>query len=123
MQKCGPSIAVRNNIDKIRAVIARYHVENARIFGSTSRGDDVEGSDVDLLVDATEVTTLLDLARLKLELEELLGVGVDIATPCALPDDLARNVADDLRPISSLTPIDDVLHEVAGSAVSGTSTG
>ncbi len=94
-----PSIAVRNNIDKIRAIIARYPVENARIFGSTSRGDDVEGSDVDLLVDPTETTTLLDLARLKLELEELLGVGVDIATPRALPDDLAKNVADDLRPI------------------------
>jgi hypothetical protein len=32
-------------------------------------------------------------------LEKLLGVGVDIATPKALPDDLARNVAEDLRPL------------------------
>jgi uncharacterized protein len=88
-----------NNIEEIRAVIARYPVTNPRIFGSASRGDDVDGSDVDLLVEATETTTLRDLARLKLELEKLLGVGVDIATPKALPDDLARNVAEDLRPL------------------------
>lgn len=94
-----PSTAVRNNLDQVKAVIARYPVKNARIFGSAARGDDIEGSDVDLLVEPTDSTTLMDLARLKLELERLLGVGVDIATPRALPDDVARNVADDSTPL------------------------
>jgi uncharacterized protein len=92
-----PSLAVRNNIDQVRAIIARYPVKNARVFGSASRGDDSEGSDLDLLVEPTDTTTLLDLAHLKLELEKLLGVGVDIATPRALPKDLANNLADDLK--------------------------
>lgn len=94
-----PSTAVRNNLDQVKAVIARYPVKNARIFGSVARGDDIEGSDVDLLVEPTDGTTLMDLARLKLELERLLGVGVDIATPRALPDDLVENVSRDSAPL------------------------
>ncbi|MBV9631137.1 MAG: nucleotidyltransferase domain-containing protein [Xanthobacteraceae bacterium] len=94
-----PSRAVKNNIDQLRAVLARHPVKNARLFGSASRGDDIDGSDLDILVEPTETTTLLDLARLKLELERLLGIGVDIATPRALPSDLAENLANDLKPL------------------------
>jgi predicted nucleotidyltransferase len=94
-----PSLAVKNNIDQMRAIVARYPVKNARLFGSASRGDDIDGSDLDILVEPTDATTLLDLARLKLELERLLGVGVDIATPRALPKDLAENLASDLKPL------------------------
>jgi hypothetical protein len=94
-----PSLAVKNNIDQIRAIVARYPVKNARLFGSASRGDDIDGSDLDILVEPTDATTLLDLARLKLELERLLGIGVDIATPRALPKDLAENLASDLKPL------------------------
>ena len=54
-------------MDQVRAIIARYPVQNARFFGSTSRGDDRDGSDLDILVEPTEVTTLFDLAGLKLE--------------------------------------------------------
>ena len=67
-------------------------------FGSASRGDDHDGSDLDI-VEPTEVTTLFDLAGLKLELEELLGVDVDIATPGALPAKVDRAISDDLRPL------------------------
>jgi uncharacterized protein len=94
-----PSLAVKNNIDQMRAIVARYPVKNPRLFGSASRGDDIDGSDLDILVEPTDATTLLDLARLKLELEKLLGVGVDIATPRALPKDLAENLASDLKPL------------------------
>jgi uncharacterized protein len=94
-----PSVAIERNLNEMRAILARYPVENARLFGSVSRGDDVEGGDVDILVDPTDATTLMDLAGLKLELQELLGVGVDIATPAALTDRLAARVADDLKPL------------------------
>jgi predicted nucleotidyltransferase len=94
-----PSVAVRENTDRVRAIIARYPVRNPRIFGSAARGDDSDGSDLDLLVEPTDATTLFDLAGLKLELEALLGVGVDIATPRALRAGLAGRIADDLRPL------------------------
>jgi uncharacterized protein len=94
-----PSVAVRENAARIRAIIARYPVRNARVFGSAARGDDRDGSDLDLLVEPTDRTTLYDLAGLKLELEALLGAGVDIATPRALRQGLAGRIADDLRPL------------------------
>jgi predicted nucleotidyltransferase len=94
-----PSVALQENTDRIRAIIARYPVRNIQVFGSVARGDDLDGSDLDLLVEPTERTTLYDLAGLKLELEALLSVGVDIATPRALRQGLAGRIADDLRPL------------------------
>jgi predicted nucleotidyltransferase len=49
-------------------------------------GDDQEGSDLDILIDPTPNTTLMDVARIQVELEKLLGVAVDVLTPKALPD-------------------------------------
>ena len=48
-------------------------------------GTDREGSDLDLLVDALPGATLFDLGELQVELEELLGVSVDLLTPGDLP--------------------------------------
>lgn len=44
-----------------------------------------EGSDLDLLVDALPGTTLFDLGGLQVELEELLGIPVDLLTSGDLP--------------------------------------
>jgi hypothetical protein len=48
-------------------------------------GTDQRGSDLDLLVDALPGVTLFDLGGLQMELEELLGVSVDLLTPGDLP--------------------------------------
>jgi uncharacterized protein len=56
------------------------------VFGSVVHGVDQEGSDLDLLIDPTPSTTLMDVARIQVELEKLLGVSVDVLTPKALPD-------------------------------------
>ena len=93
-----PSQALAKNINAVRAIIARYPVANPRIFGSVARGDDHEGSDVDLLVDRKEGLTYFDLAGLAEELEKLIGARFDIATPGAIRR-IEHNIADDLRPI------------------------
>ena len=51
-----------------------------------SRGEDVEGSDIDLLIDPTAYTTLFDIGAIRHELLKLLGVRVDVLTPQALPE-------------------------------------
>ena len=94
-----PSEILAAKADEIREIIARYPVRNPRIFGSAARGDDEEGSDLDLLVDPLRGTTYLTLAKLQLELEAFLGVGVDIATPRAIGPRLAERVNRDLRPL------------------------
>ena len=81
-----PSIALQENRAAIRSVVERHRACNARVFGSVVHGVDQEGSDLDLLIDPTPSTTLMDVARIQVELEKLLGVSVDVLTPKALPD-------------------------------------
>ena len=66
-------------------MVEQNHVRNPRVFGSALRGEDAEGSDLDLLVDPLPGTTLLNLGALQIELEQLLGVPVDVLTPGDLP--------------------------------------
>lgn len=59
--------------------IARSHkVTNVRVFGSVARGEDTPDSDIDLFVDLEPGATLFDLAELRLDMVELLGVEVDV---------------------------------------------
>jgi predicted nucleotidyltransferase len=51
-----------------------------RVFGSVARGEEARDSDVDLLVRLDPGRTLLDLARLEVRLEKLLGRHVDVVT-------------------------------------------
>lgn len=55
-------------------------ISNIRVFGSVARGEDKEGSDLDLYVDAAPGTTLFDLGGFREDIVELLGVSVDIIT-------------------------------------------
>ncbi|OFZ99097.1 MAG: nucleotidyltransferase [Betaproteobacteria bacterium RIFCSPLOWO2_02_67_12] len=80
-----PSEALRVHRDEIRRVVAQNRTRNPRVFGSVLRGKDTEDSDLDLLVDPTPDTTLLDIARIQNRLQKLLGVTVDVLTPKALP--------------------------------------
>jgi len=65
---------------KILPILRRHGVKRAGIFGSFVRGETKEGSDLDLLVELEEGKSLLDLASLKVELEELLKTKVDVLT-------------------------------------------
>lgn len=87
-----PSIALREHRDAIRRIVEANRTRNARVFGSVATGEDSEDSDLDLLVDATADTTLFDLGAIRSELEDLLGVPVDVLTPAALPAPLRREV-------------------------------
>jgi hypothetical protein len=81
-----PSEAFKLHRDDIRRVVALNCAGNPRVFGSVLHGEDTEGSDLDLLVDPTEQTTLLSLVRMENELKRLLGVAVDVQTPGSLSE-------------------------------------
>ena len=80
-----PSTALHTHRAAIRQIVRRHRARNPRVFGSASIGADTEASDLDLLVDPTPDTTLLDLGAIRAELTDLLGVPVDVLTPGALP--------------------------------------
>jgi predicted nucleotidyltransferase len=59
-------------------LVTIHHGSNPRIFGSVARGEDRPGSDIDLLVDFDADATYFDLVGLRLDLEELLSLPVDV---------------------------------------------
>lgn len=81
-----PSLALAAHREAIRRVVESHRARNARVFGSVVHGDDVEGSDLDILIDPTPETTLFDIGAIRHELLQLLGVPVDVLTPKALPE-------------------------------------
>lgn len=94
-----PSAALESKKSAVRDTVLRFHVKNPRVFGSVLDGSDVDGSDLDLLVDALPGVTLFDLGGLQLELEELLGVHVDLLTPGDLPSRFREQVLAQAKPI------------------------
>ena len=70
--------------DALLAISARHHAKNVRIFGSVVRGEDSSSSDVDFLVEFEEDAHPLDILALGCDLEEELGVKVDVCTPNGL---------------------------------------
>jgi predicted nucleotidyltransferase len=81
-----PSTALQTHREAIRAIALRHRVTNVRVFGSVVHGDDTNDSDLDLLVEPTSETTMMDIGAIRYELKELLGIPVDVLTPRAIPD-------------------------------------
>lgn len=94
-----PSIALQTHREAIREIALSHRVKNVRVFGSVLHGDDTEDSDLDLLVDPTPETTLMDIGAIQYELKELLGVAVDVLTPRALPDKFRQIVIQEAEPL------------------------
>ncbi len=77
----------------------RFRTVNPRVLGPVLYGVDKNGNDLDLLVDALPGATLFDLGGLQIELEELLGVPVDLLTPGDLSPKFRDQVLAEARPV------------------------
>jgi len=94
-----PSELLAQHRVTIRQVVAAHRATNPRVFGSVVHGDDTETSDLDLLVDPQPKMSLFDLGAIIAELNELLGIKVDVATPGALPERMRERVLRDAIPV------------------------
>ena len=74
----------------------KYGVKSLAVFGSMARGDDHEGSDVDVLVTFEGPATFDNFMGLKLDLEDLFGRRVDLGTPNTLRPEIRARVEKDL---------------------------
>jgi Predicted nucleotidyltransferases len=94
-----PSQVLRLHRSKIREVVLSHNACNVRVFGSAALGCDTEASDLDILVDPTPETTLMDIGAIRHELLDLLGIPVDVVTPGALPEKIRAEVLAEARPL------------------------
>lgn len=77
---------------ELLALARRHGVTGVRVFGSMSRGDVSDNSDVDLLVTLAPGTSALALGGLLLDAQELLGRRVDVVTEASLHPALRESV-------------------------------
>lgn len=78
-------MSIKNyNIEEIKPllleILKKHDVKRASLFGSIVRGEINEDSDLDLIIEFSGTKSLLDLARLKLDIEEKFKFPVDILT-------------------------------------------
>lgn len=84
-----PTLAyVRSKKAELEQALGELGAENIRVFGSVVRGDAKPGSDVDLLVHLRDGVSLLDLAGMRVEASDILGVDADV-----VPDDSLKEYA------------------------------
>jgi uncharacterized protein len=84
---------------EILALAARHGARNVRVFGSVARGEADAASDIDFLVDFEPGRSLLDLAALLVDLEDLLGHPVDVVTEPGLKARIRQRVLAEAVPV------------------------
>lgn len=93
----GRRVAAHRN--EVHEVLRRHGVTDPEIFGSVARGDDHEDSDLDLLVDFAPGTDIIDIIGIQRELQELLGVPVDLVPRTDLKERVSERATKDLLPL------------------------
>jgi hypothetical protein len=84
---------------KVASTMSRRGVVRAGVFGSLARGEATADSDIDFLVEFEKGRTPLDLSGLRLDLIEVLGRDVDVATPESLHPKLRDRIMGELAPL------------------------
>jgi uncharacterized protein len=84
MDRSGLRELLRERRAELLVAATRRGASNLRVFGSVARGDDGARSDVDFLVDFEASRSLVDVAGLILDLQEILGVPVDVVEASTL---------------------------------------
>ncbi len=92
------SIELQNIIHQIRPILKTNEIVHAGVFGSFARGGFTPDSDLDILIEFKKDVkkSLLDIARIKLELEKQIGRTVDIVTRSGLDKNISKYVLDHL---------------------------
>ena len=95
---------LRTHREQIRAIAEGYGIYNVRVFGSVARDAATVDSDLDLLVDVQPGRGYFDLAGFALDVEDLLGVFTQVATPNGLKPRMRARVLHDAQRVHGVGP-------------------
>ena len=88
---------VKKRKDDILKLANKHGAYNVRVFGSVVRDEAIEGSDIDFLVDFRPEAGLLEWSALWIDLEDLLGHKVDVATEKVLKDRIKDRIINEAK--------------------------
>jgi predicted nucleotidyltransferase len=90
---------VRAKRDQILNIARKHGAVSVKLFGSAARGDEVNSSDLDFVVELEPGRSLLDLGGLQADLERLLGCAVDVVTVKGLRERIRARILEDAVPV------------------------
>jgi len=90
---------IKEKREAVIALAAKHGAFRLRVFGSAARGEAGPESDIDLLVKMEEGRSLLDLSALTQEMQDLLGVKVDVVSEDGLYWLLRRRILKEAKPL------------------------
>lgn len=97
------ALATMKSLEDIKEIIVqnqdilkhKYKVKSLAFFGSYVRGEQQQGSDIDIMVEFSEPVGLLFI-HLADYLESILGMNVDLLTPEAVKPNRRKYIMDEL---------------------------
>lgn len=95
----GPDEILGPHRNAVLALARKYGAKRVRVFGSVRRRSATRRSDVDVLVDDLPGASLLDVARLEVELSRVLGRRVDVVEEGSLPWSIRPQVLAEAVPL------------------------
>ncbi len=96
-------ITAQTATDRLRRELPRlrreYAISSLGLFGSYVRGEQRQGSDLDILVEFSKIPGMLRFLDLERELSHLLGVSVDLVQKEALKPAIGKRILEEVVPI------------------------
>jgi predicted nucleotidyltransferase len=88
---------------KIKPIFEEYHITGASLFGSYARGEQKQGSDIDILVNLPigQSFGMFRMLQMEYALEDALKLNVDLVTPDGLSPIIYENIKSTLIPLYS----------------------
>jgi len=83
---------MNEKIQKLLDLLKKHNARRVEIFGSYARGEAGEKSDIDVIVDFAEKKSLLEIIGIEQELEDELGVKVDLLTRKSISPYLIKEI-------------------------------
>lgn len=94
---CSKVLTIKQIKQRIKPVIEKHGIKDVYLFGSYSRGEATEDSDVDIYCDSGDLRTLYDEVDLIEEFKEALGKDVDLVTIGSnMPDYFRQQLEEDM---------------------------
>ena len=79
-------------IDKLVSILKKHGAKKIEIFGSYARGEQKETSDLDVIVEFEKRKSLLEIMGIEQELEDALGIKVDLLTRASISPYLIERI-------------------------------
>ena len=86
-------------IKRLIHILKKHGVKKVEIFGSYARGEAKTGSDLDVIVEFKERKSLLELVGIEQELEDYLGIKVDLLTEDSISPYLKEKIKKESKTI------------------------